>query len=187
MRDWTLYVLLVAPMAVWSALQTAYSAWIQSAERSHIPSGLDSLALWLGNWGVRTMPFAVVAGVVLGPLLTFLAVAILRSRPSTAADVRRRFYFWLAVATASLIGLMLLLNSASDNYAAVALVWSFACSHALALALGCRAQEILHQSGFSRFGSGPLLLASLALQFLVLPAWLVAMICVERASRSTRA
>ena len=188
MRDWALYVLVLVPMAVWSALQAAYSAWIQGVETSHIPSRLEMLALWLGNWGVRSMPFAIVAGVALGPVVTLLAVAILRPRPSNAIDLRRRFYCWLAVATGSLFGLILLANSDTALYAGgLPLVWSFACSHALALALACQAQELLKHSGKSRFGSSSMLLASVALQLLVFPAWLVALVTIERAGRIQRA
>jgi hypothetical protein len=177
-RRAALFAANMLPVLAWLALR-AWAEWTIGAwERA--PRNLgpgESVGLQIDNWGMRMIPFAMLAVTVLNPLLSIaIAVAGAVGREPAEEDERRAVRDWWLAALA-FSALAVLCSRYVGLHSGLASTWAIFLCHSNALGAAYALQRARHRRGASRWkprwvlaAGGVLAYAFFPLALLVPPA-----------------
>jgi hypothetical protein len=172
MKARSLYGWAVAPVALWLTASTLLGLHLHNLDSESVIGPLNRVLISGQAWTLRLLPFVVIAGVLLGPILTIVVVVV--GRRGTSMQSRRALLPWVFVTLVSWAGSLVTMLTMSSPGVFVLLAWSGLVSQALVVGIAFLAQSRLHRQGVSRIPPWVVLAGGGILQLtFVWPAFLV--------------
>lgn len=165
MRPAGLYAAVVGFIALWVG-GNALGGWWAAQVNPAVQLPLFERALLQGTLlSARTLPFIVIAGFLLPPVLTLVAGYVVRPGREGAFEIREALG-WLALWVASWGAFLVLTRADVFSRWMLVLVWSGGVSQALLVAIAFREQQRLRQEGVTRIPAEVVLGLGVLLQVL---------------------